>query len=397
MGKINVKLSNNFAPDISSAAQEYAGGNRVRSINLPAVEAWNVNPAMDNQRGFGMWGKVVGEKKIVGFSVCHVIPHISGINVYLMKTMDELLNDGLITQDEKDNFELALKKTSGSSSLINQLFIDAAVYTADRMNKVGEDYDIDFTYQFNPSKVSSVESTFTNLVTPPGNVVNYAIGSTQVSGSNFEGEIIYESPLGSNENYILPGLYGLLRQYMSGAITSFYSVSTATATYEDNPQAAQEQIWKEQESQVEDCFSDQISQYENQQEAIDERTSKLEDEIEAAAKAAAEAAKKSSGPSYTIGEEGPAADLNNNAAYNKYWSRYISEVQSGNALGNFLLSEVRDTMGFSGTPEIVDGPDFDGEATRYAYHGGSATLTGAQLDEASARITKAIDKFENTA
>ena len=61
------------------------------------------------------------------------------------------------------------------------------------------------------------------------------------------------------------------------------------------------------------------------------------------------------------------------------------------------MSEVRDEMGFSGTPEIVDGPDFDGEPTRYAYHGGSATLTAAQLDEASARITKAIAKFESSA
>ena len=366
MGKINVKLSNNYAPDISSAAQEYANGNRVRSIQLPTVESWNVTPSVDNQRGFGMWGKVVGEKKIVGFSVCHVIPHISGINVYLMKTMDELLNDGLITQDEKDNFELALKKTSTSSSLINQLFIDAGVYTADRMNKVGEDYDIDFTYQFNPSKVSSVESTFTNLVTPPNNVVNYAIGSTQVSGSNFEGEIVYESPLGSNENYILPGLYGLLRQYMSGAITSFYTVSTANATYEDNQQAAQEQIWKEQEAQIADCFNDQLSQYENQQEAIDERTSKLEDQIEAAAKAAAEAAKKASAPSVSS----DSFNIDESGDVSKWWPAYIKYQNDNQPEASDIRKDLVDGIGLDGTASILDYYNADeDENERYAVIG----------------------------
>jgi len=400
MGKINVKIANNYAPTPQQAADQYAQQNRTNNFMFPPVKQWIANPNIDLMHGFGMAAELADGSAIVGLSVCHLKNQQTGVEQLLLKTMDILEKEGKITADERSNFNLAIKREVDGSALINQLFIDAAIYTTDRMNKIGNS-DIDFSYQFNPSAVQGLEPKFTNLISGLG-FKNAELGATMPSVASGSTETEYTSPIGSSDEYLLPGWYGILRSYVRGNVQSFFQ---ADSTYQEiggggnseDVAKALDAVFNEQSDAIANCTDKQATLYDEQQQAIEERTEKLAEEIEAAAKAAAEAAKKSSGPSYVIAEEGGAADLNNNAAYNKYWSRYISEVQSGNALGNFLLSEVRDTMGFSGTPEIVDGPDFDGESTRYAYHGGSATLTGAQLDEASARITKAIEKFENTA
>ena len=163
---------------------------------IPPVKQWIANPNVNLNDGFGMAAELQDGSAVVGFSVCHLKNQQTGVNQLLNKTMDLLEKEGKITSDERSNFSTALKTEVDGSALINQLFIDAAIYTTDRMNKIG-DSDIDFTYQFNPSAVQGFEPTFTNEVSGVS-ALNAQKGATMASAAAGTTERTYTSPIGSS-------------------------------------------------------------------------------------------------------------------------------------------------------------------------------------------------------
>ena len=272
MGKINVKIANNYDVDPIAAAASYAGKNYIDNYNFPPVKQWLPNYSINLLEGFAMYAILADNSGVVGLTVCHLRNQQQGVDDLLLKTMDTLLADGKITADERANFDLAISINGGSAALLNQLFIDAAIYTADRMNKIGNS-NIDFNYQFNPSAVQGLEPSFTNLVSGLG-FKNAQLGATMSSGAAGFADINVESPIGSGDDYILPGWYGVLRTYVKGNVQSFYDAQRDFVPLEpgQDPQEAIDEIIDAQKDNLTACKEEQEAAYEKQQKAIDDRT-----------------------------------------------------------------------------------------------------------------------------
>ncbi len=350
MGKINVKIASNYAPTPEDAASQYISSNRIDAFMIPPVKQWIANPNIDLNDGFGMAAELQDGSAVVGFSVCHLKNQQTGVNQLLNKTMDLLEKEGKITSDERSNFSLALKREVGSSALINQLFVDAALYTADRMNKIG-DSDVDFSYQFNPSAVQGFEPTFTNEITG-ASALNAQKGATMASAAAGTTEFTYTSPIGSSDEYEVPGWYGILRTYVRGNVQSFFQAGVSYQSIGDGSPVASafDDIWNEQGDIITACRDEQGAEYEEQQKAIDERTEKEAEEIEAARKAAAEAAARSSAPSipgdaFHIGESGTVQDN---------WRAYIKYQNDNQPEASQIRKDLNDGLGLDGVASILD-------------------------------------------
>jgi len=366
MGKINVKIASNYAPTPEDAASQYISQNKIEAFMFPPVKQWIANPNVDLNDGFGMAAELQDGSAVVGFSVCHLKNQQTGVNQLLNKTMDLLEKEGKITSDERANFSLALKRDVDSSDLINQLFVDAAIYTADRMNKIG-DSDVDFTYQFNPSAVQGFEPTFTNEVSGIS-ALNAQKGATMASAAAGTTEFTYTSPIGSSDEYEVPGWYGILRTYVRGNVQSFFQAGTSYQSIGDGSPVASafDDIWNEQQDMITACKAEQTAEYEEQQKAIEERTQKEAEEIEAARKAAAEAAARSSAPSIPS----DAFNIDESGTVSQWWPAYIKYQNDNQPEASQIRKDLNDGLGLDGTASILDHYNAsEDENERYAVIG----------------------------
>jgi hypothetical protein len=369
MGKINVKIANNYAPTPQQAADQYAQQNRTNNFMFPPVKQWIANPNIDLMHGFGMAAELADGSAIVGLSVCHLKNQQTGVEQLLTKTMDILEKEGKITADERSNFNLAIKREVDGSALINQLFIDAAIYTTDRMNKIGNS-DIDFSYQFNPSAVQGLEPKFTNLIGGLG-FKNAGLGATMPSVASGSTETEYTSPIGSSDEYVLPGWYGILRSYVRGNVQSFFQ---ADSTYQEiggggnseDVAKALDAVFNEQSDAIANCTDKQATLYEEQQQAIEERTQKLAEEIEAARKAAEEAAKKASAPSIPS----DAFNIDESGEVSKWWPAYLKYQGDNRPEASDIRKDLDKALGLDGTGSIMEHYNAsEDEDERYAVIG----------------------------
>lgn len=385
MGKINIKIANNYAPTPQQAADAYTQQNRTATFMFPPVKQWMPNPNIDLNDGFGMAAELADGSAIVGLSVCHLKNQQTGVNQLLNKTMDLLEKEGKITADERSNFSLALKTEVGGSALINQLFIDAAIYTADRMNKIG-DSDVDFTYQFNPSAVQGFEPTFKNEVSGI-TALNAQKGAQMASVAAGTTEFTYVSPVGSSDEYEVPGWYGILRSYVRGNVQSFFQADSVYQEIGGNGNAADiekalDSVWAEQSDHINNCTDKQQTLYEEQQKAIDERTQK-----EAEARAAAE--KRSSEPSIP----GDAFNIDESGTVSDNWQLYIKVQTVGASEAQQIRKDLNDGLGLDGTASIMNHYDSkEDENVRFAVIG-NTVLNEPQAMKAAKIIQEVFSSF----
>ena len=285
MGKVNVKLADNYyyggGPE---AADTYNNVNYVKSLKLPKVDYWQVAPSANLIQGFGVTGKVIDGSApgYCAFNVCFLFNQQEGFWLWLDKTIASLAKDGLITARQEKMWTAGNQSKFSEKELIGQIYLDAAKATCDVLNKLNnhDDFNWDFTYQFNPSDVANAEkSVFKNLGGAGTGIVkeNATLPAGAAGGTSVE----YQDPVSGD---IFPGYYGSLRTWMEGNSTSFFGANIQWGF--EGRQEAEDSIV----DTLNNCKAEQESKYEEQQQQIAEPAI-------AAMKAAEEAAKKASAPS----------------------------------------------------------------------------------------------------
>jgi len=284
MGKVNVKLADNYyyggGPD---AAQTYSEVNYVKSLKLPKVDYWQVAPSADLIQGFGVTGKVIDGSApgYCAFSVCFLFNQQEGFWVWLEKTIASLSKEGLITPRQEKMWTSGNNNKWQNKELIGQVYLDAAKATCDILNRLNnqDDFDWDFTYQFNPSDVANAEkSVFKNIAGSGTGIVKE--NATLPAGSAGGTSIEYQDPV-TNDQF--PGYYGSLRTWMEGNSTSFFEANIEWG-YEERSEAEDAITDK-----LNECKAEQTSKYDEQQTKIAEPAIQA---MKMAEKAAAIAAKE---------------------------------------------------------------------------------------------------------
>ena len=354
MGKINVKLADNYyyggGP---GAADTYNDVNYVKSLKLPKVDYWQVAPNADLIQGFGVTGKVIDGSApgYCAFHVCFLFNQQEGFWTWFGKTIASLSKEGLITPRQEKLWSSGSNNNWSNKEMIGQLYLDAAKATCDILNKLNnqDDFDWDFTYQFNPSDVASAEkSVFKNIAGAGTGIVKE--NATLPAGSAGGTLVEYQDPLSGD---VFPGYYGSLRTWMEGNSTSFFGAGIQWG-YEER-QEAEDAITDD----LNKCKAEQESKYEEQQTEIAQPAIAA---MEAAKKAAAEAAKKSSAPSIPS----DAFDLFTNGDVNNLFEMWMKYQTDGKELAAEIQKAVASEIGINGQ---VGFTEQDGK--RYVTVGGS--------------------------
>jgi len=255
MGKLNIKLANNYIYDPQDAAEDYFKSNKTITIAVPNdIKFLEIAEVSNLQENFGC----VGERESGGYwglAVCYLKNQQAGFQTEWEKTQDILLGDGKITTGTRDIQQLATEITIGSAAITNQLFIDGAKKALANLNSLivnkQDDWEIDFNVQFDPSSILGHDYKYTlGFGDPPG----WPEGSTQPAGQ-------HAKEARTINDYFYPGAYGDVRAWMSGSNISFFSAETRV-------ELVKETIFKWQEEVFANCGDDQVGSLDEQWQQI---------------------------------------------------------------------------------------------------------------------------------
>ena len=101
MGKINIKLADNYTWNPVDAAQEYLNENKTITIVVPEnIKSLQIpdGPQVNLQEAFGCWGEME-DGRYWGLAVCYLKNQQAGFQEEWDKTQDLLESDGKITSE----------------------------------------------------------------------------------------------------------------------------------------------------------------------------------------------------------------------------------------------------------------------------------------------------------
>jgi len=257
MGKINIKLANNYIWNPQDAAANYFDQNKTITIAVPNdIKSLEISEVGNLQENFGC----IGERESGGYwglAVCYLKNQQAGFEVLWEKTQDVLVGNGEMPSGTRTIQKIATDTNIVAADITNQLFIDGAKKALANLNSLivnkQDDWEIDFNVQFDPSSILGHDYKFSNQVDGlPYN--GWGVGETQTSAQHgSDGRLI--------DNYIYSGAYGDKKAWMSGSNVSFFS---AQARLEQN----RDDLLKWQDSVFNDCNFEQLDNLNNQWEAI---------------------------------------------------------------------------------------------------------------------------------
>lgn len=351
MGKLNIKLSNNYIWDPEDAANDYSSLNKTTTIVVPSdIKGLSVIPNLDLQRAFGAYGELPNGT-YWAFVVCYLFNQQAGITGQWDKTQDALFNNGEITQGVREIQSKAGIREISNADIINQLFVDAGKKAGEKLNKLvlnsDQDWEIDFNVQFNPSDVLGHDYKYTySAGSSP--YKNYQDGQTETAGKHSQNDKVYD-------DFLYQGAYGDKRAWMHGSGISFYSTNF---TILNNV----EEVDKWSNEQINQCDAEQSQQWDQQWSEMEALAETI-----AEAKAAAEAQARSGGapsiPSdaFNIDESGDAS---------KWWPAYIKYQDDNRPEASDIRKALNDGLELDGTASIIDYYNADeDENERYAVIG----------------------------
>jgi len=253
MGKINVKLSNNYTVDLNDAAAKYRALNYTTELVIPDVVpgSWQMTSKNSMQDSFGAIAKLAnpnGPLQYCLFYVCFLKNQQIGVNSIYEKVLDiqrdngeitnelrELLEGGTITsyedyQSAPPQIKPLLKERS--------LYLRPALLAVEDLNELSEadSYDYDFAYG------SSMWTDQANFFVDP---------------FSFSKPTTYRSSKRTKDDYpgstiIQPGAYGD-NPWPKDGMTSFFSAniefSESISALNEDFNAISEECKAEQESQ----------------------------------------------------------------------------------------------------------------------------------------------------
>jgi hypothetical protein len=257
MGKINIKLANNYIYNPQDAASDYSASNRTITIAVPEnVKSLQIpdGPAVNLQEAFGCWGEME-DGRYWGLAVCYLKNQQAGFQEEWDKSQDLLESNGQITAGVRTIQQNSNKTDWSGAQITNQLFIDGAKKALANLNSLiinkQDDWEVDFNVQFDPSGTLGHDYKYTlGFSGPPG----WPEGSTQPAGRHDKGDRTINS-------YLYTGAYGDVRAWMSGSNISFYNAQATTAT-------SVASIEKFLDGATNECSDEQSSRIEDQWEQI---------------------------------------------------------------------------------------------------------------------------------
>jgi hypothetical protein len=246
MGKINIKLANNYIYNPQDAAQSYFSNNKTITIAVPNdIKSLEIPEISNLQQNFGC----IGERESGGYwglAVCYLKNQQAGFQGEWEKTQDLLRDEGKITNETRTIQKIATETSIISAEITNQLFVDGAKKVLASLNSLilnkQDDWEIDFNVQFDPSSVLGHDYKYTlGFSGVPG----WPEGSTQPAGKHDDGDKTIN-------DYFYPGAYGDVRAWMSGSNISFFGAEARVEVLRDD-------ILKWQESVFANCQDEQNS------------------------------------------------------------------------------------------------------------------------------------------
>lgn len=166
MGKINVKLSNNYREGVD-AAQTYFDSNKVKEISIPDVVpgSWQLLEDVNYQNGFGAYAKLatpvddsISLKNYVVFVVCFLKNQQIGVNEIYNKVLDGQESSGKITQEYRQliqggqvqRYSDYLSAPAELKPLLKErsLYLRPALLAVEKLNDLSEaeSFDADWVY-----------------------------------------------------------------------------------------------------------------------------------------------------------------------------------------------------------------------------------------------------------
>ena len=217
MGKINIKLANNYIYNPGDAASDYFGMNRTITIAVPNdIKSLEISEVSSLAENFGC----IGEREsgeYWGLAVCYLKNQQAGFQNEWRKTQDLLRDNGEMSTRAREIQEDSTEVDILQAKITNQLFIDGAKKALANLNSLivnkQEDWEVDFNVQFDPSGTLGHDYKYTLGF---GGVPGWPEGSTQPAGRHDSGDKTIN-------DYFYAGAYGDIRAWMSGSNVSFFA------------------------------------------------------------------------------------------------------------------------------------------------------------------------------
>ena len=269
MGKINVKLSNNYFEGVD-AAQTYYAVNTVKEISIPDVVpgSWQLLEDVNYQNGFGVYAKLatpvddsISLKNYVVFVVCFLKNQQIGVNEIYNKVLDNQESSGKITMRYREliaggqfkRYSDYLGAPAPLKPLLKErsLYLRPALLAVEKLNDLSQADSFDVDWVYGNSMWTDQENFFVDNL-------SFATPTTYRTGKRTENDF----PGSTDPTMVQGGAYGD-NPWPKDGMQSFFN---AGIWFEETPGAANERANEE----ISQCSDEQESLWNDQWEKINQ-------------------------------------------------------------------------------------------------------------------------------
>lgn len=261
MGKINVKISNNYITNPVDAANDYLGLNYTEELVIPDVVpgSWQMTSKNNMQNSFGAIAKLAnpsGPLQYCLFYVCFLKNQQIGINNIYSKVLDIQRDNGEITNELRNlieggtitSYEDYASAPSELKPLLKErsLYLRPALLAVENLNDLSEADSYDFTFTYGSSMWTDQANFFVDDLSFPTPTTYRTSKRTK---SDYAGSTMVEA-----------GAYGD-NPWPKDGMTSFFNTNISFGETIGDLNLVME-------TQDESCDADQSEQWDNQWQEI---------------------------------------------------------------------------------------------------------------------------------